>query len=111
MNERTSKGGSVTVNMNTYIIAVLVIFYLQLKHGLPTVTELQLMLENKTKFTSNNKLGDFVKEFFEFYGKTFEYKSHIISLNVGKWQQKVQEDQKHFTPEQKKFVTLRVYFP
>lgn len=90
--------------MNTYAIAVLVIFYLQLKHGLPTVTELPLVFYNKTKFSSENKLGDFVKEFFEFYGKTFESKSHIISINVGKWQQKVQEDQKHFTPEQKRFV-------
>lgn len=90
--------------MNTYIISVLVIFYLQLKHGLPTITEVPMLIANKIKFSTENKLGHFVKEFYEFYGKTFEPKSHLISIKIGKWQQKVQENQKHFTSEQKRFV-------
>lgn len=106
MIEQAGQYGLPTFNMNTYTIVVLVIFYLQLKHGLPTVMDLPLLIANQTKLSSGNKLGELVKEFFEFFGKAFEPKSHLISINVGRWQHKVQEDQKHFTPAQKRFVRL-----
>lgn len=86
--------------MNTYIISMLVIFYLQMNHGLPIVTELASTIAAKTKFVSENKLDEFVKEFYEFYGRKFEPKTHLISINVGKWQQKIQ----------KRFVFLVLYY-
>lgn len=90
LNERALKHGLVAFDMNTYIISVLVIFYLQSNHGLPTVTELDSTTATETKLSSKNKLNDFVKEFFEFYGKQFAPKSHLVSINVGKLQQKTQ---------------------
>lgn len=104
LNEEASKSGLVAFNMNSYIITVLVIFYLQLNHELPTVTELPLVIANGTKFSPKNSFDEFVKEFFEFYGKTFESKMHLISVNVGKWQQKEQGEQNEFTTAQKRFV-------
>lgn len=90
LNEQALKHGLAAFNMNSYIIAVFVIFYLQLNHGLPTVTELDSTIATKIRFSSKNKLNEFVREFFEFYGKKFAPKSHLISINVGKWQQKTQ---------------------
>lgn len=92
--------------MNSYIITVLVIFYLQLNHELPTAIELPSAIAKGIKFPPKNSFGQFVKEFFDFYGKTFESKSHLISVNVGRWQQKEQGEQKHFTPAQKRLVLL-----
>lgn len=90
LNKQAMEHGLVAFDMNTYIIAMLVIFYLQLNHGLPTPTELDSTIATKTKFSSKNKLNEFVIEFFEFYGKKFAPKSHLISINVGKWQEKTQ---------------------
>lgn len=104
LNEEASKSGLVSFTMNSYIIVVLVIFYLQVNHDLPTVTELPLVIASGIKFSPKNGFGEFVKEFFEFYGNTFEPKMHLISVNVGKWQQKEQREQKHFTSAQKRFV-------
>lgn len=98
------ENGLVAFNMNTYTIAMLVIFYLQLNHGLPIVTELNATIAAKTKFLSKNKLDEFVKEFYEFYGRKFEPKSHLISINAGKWQQKIPTGQGHFSSEQKRFA-------
>lgn len=104
LNERASKCGLIAFVMNTYVMAVLVIFYLQFSHGLPTVTELPTAISNGTKFTTKKSFGHFVKEFFDFYGKSFEPNSHLISLHVGRWQQKEQKGQKHFTSGQKMYV-------
>lgn len=105
LNEAASKSGMVAFNMNSHIIAVLVIFYLQLKHGLPTVIELPSMIAQGLKFSPKNSLEQFIKEFFHFYGKTFE-KVHLVSINVGRWQQKQQGEQKHFTSAQKRFCFI-----
>ena len=107
INEAASKIGLVAFNMNSYIIAVLVIFYLQLNHALPTVIDLPSATAKGTEFSPKNKLGQFVKEFFDFYGKIFEPNSHLISLYVGRWQQKTNSGQKNFTAGQKRLN----YFP
>lgn len=90
--------------MNSHIIAVLVIFYFQSNCELPTVIELPSAIAKGTKVSPNISLGQYVKEFFDFYGKTFDSKTHLISLNVGRWQQKQQGEQKHFTSAQKRLV-------
>lgn len=109
LNGHVSNSGLVAFNMNSYIIAVLVIFYLQLNHKLPTVTELPKVIANGVKFSPKRCFGEFVKEFFEFYGKTFESESHLISVNIGKWQQKELGEQKHFISEQKRFVLQKLF--
>lgn len=57
---------------------------------------------NEVSFSIQADLGQFAMEFFEFYGNTYDCNTHIISLHVGRWQQKVQKGQTHFTPEQRK---------
>lgn len=105
LNDQASKSGLVAFNMNTYIIAVLVIFYLQVNHELPTIDGLISAIAKGLKFSpKKSSLEQFIKEFFDFYAKTFESKSHLISANVGRWQQKKQIGQKHFTPEQKRLT-------
>lgn len=105
LNDVAANNGSVAaVNMNSYIIAVLVIFYLQLNHKLPTVTDLASTIAQGMKVSAKNSFGQLVKGFFSFYGKIFDAKSHLISANVGKWQQKRQGGQKHFTAAQKRFL-------
>lgn len=102
LNDVAAKHGLVAFHFNTYIISVLVIFYLQLKHKLPKIKELS---SNKAQLPGGLKLGQLIEGFFSFYGKTFESGAHLISVNVGKWEQKNQSGQKqiHFNPEQKRF--------
>lgn len=104
LSEHVSNDVLMAFNMNSYIIAVLVIFYLQVNHDVPTVTELRSTVEKGIKFSAKQSFGTFLKEFFEFYGKTYETKMHLISVFIGKWQQKQLGEQKHFTAEQKRFV-------
>lgn len=102
LNEEASKKELAAVfNMNSYIIAVLVIFYLQLNIDLPTVAELPLTFPKRSKFSPIKSFDELVKGFLNFYGKTFEPKMHLISVNVGKWQQKELGDQRNFTSPQK----------
>lgn len=90
MNNATSnEQGTNTSRFNTYIIFVLVTFFLQLNHKFPKSNDLP---------TSNSKVIDvvssidkkqfkqFVKEFFDFYATQYEIGEHIISLFAGRWQ-------------------------
>lgn len=112
LNEAASKSGLVAFKMNSYIIAALVIFYLQLNHELPTAIDLPSVIAKGMKFSTKNSLRQFIEEFFIFYGKTFESKTHLISLNVGRWQQKEQGEQRHFTSAQKRYLfKVLVFIP
>lgn len=105
LNDVATKNiGGRAFHFNTYIISVLVIFYLQMKHKLPVVKDLASTINNKISFGSADDLGQFVRDFFHFYGKSFERNTHIISANVGRWQQMDSPTQTKFTPEQKRFV-------
>lgn len=104
LNKEALKHGLVAFNMNFYTIAVLVIFYLQMNHKLPKVKDLPSVITNKPKFSIKSDLNQLKKGFFEFYGKSFNCNTHIISIHVGKWQQKIQDKQKHLTDEQKRSV-------
>lgn len=103
LNDAAAKSGSVAFRFNTYIISVLVIFYLQLNYNLPRVSE----LSNKVLFSPKEEFGQIVRGFFKFYGKHFECNNHLISINIGKWQEKkIQKSQQHFSSEQQRFVAL-----
>ena len=102
LNDIATKKGLPTLHFNGYIISVLVIFYLQLKHNFPTINGLQSKLSNDTTLLTEQKLDEIIVDFFKFYGKTYE-PTHLISVNVGRWQEKrLQETQKNFTAEQKR---------
>lgn len=46
-------------------------------------------------------------EFFHFYGSRYEINNHLISARIGRWQeQRLTGQQKHFTPEQKRYSTF-----
>lgn len=98
---------------NTYTIAVLVMFFLQMNYGLPAVSGIVVTSESKTtnavqtKSTATNTntntkgLNDMLADFFYFYGGRYEINNHLISASIGRWQQ-ITCQQKHFTPEQKR---------
>lgn len=91
------------MKFNSYMISVLVIFYLQMNHNFPKINQ----LSNSSKVTLSAKfsLHELVRDFFRFYGKKYELKNHLISLNVGRWQEKqLQKSQTIFSPEQKRFI-------
>lgn len=73
----------VVFQFNTYIIAVLVIFYLQMNHGIP-VTEIIWTLPNATEHTEDFKV--IPRKFFDFYGHAYQLYSHVISAQIGQWQ-------------------------
>lgn len=67
---------------NTYIISVLVIFFLQMNHNFPTIKETSI---NVCSTISNFKNA--LKEFFYFYGNHYQIRNHVISTQIGRWQQ------------------------
>lgn len=112
-NDNATQNGLPVLKFNGYIISVLVIFYLQLKHNFPTINALESKLSDKTSFVANESLNcEIIKGFFKFYGNTYQVSTHLISLNVGKWQEKrLQQGQKNFSPEQKRSVFFAFVLP
>lgn len=44
-----------------------------------------------------------LSEFFRFYGQRYQIGNHVISLNIGRWQERrIQGEQKFFLPNQKR---------
>lgn len=113
INDLATQNGSTAFEFNTYIISVLVIFFLQMNYGLPVVNDITILvgsgqskaLVSKTKSTLDD-MQDFDKmlgEFFHFYGGRYEINNHLISTCIGRWQeQRLTGQQKHFTVEQKR---------
>lgn len=100
-----------TFQFNTYVISVLVIFFLQMNYGLPAVSGILVTSEEKrtdktsTKSTAEQTkdLNKMLADFFHFYGGRYEINNHLISTWIGRWQeQRLTGQQKHFTPEQKR---------
>lgn len=94
---------------NTYIISVLVIFYLQLNHNFPklaTVPPTRSQFSGDVPQVDGKKLKHAIRQFFEFYGKKYE-KCKLISLNIGRWQNRQLDKGQHIlSPERQKFVEL-----
>lgn len=95
---------------NTYIISVLVIFYLQLKHNLPKLANVQATPATSIDHVppvDKHQLKHSIRHFFEFYGQFYDLKNQLISVHIGQWEcrqlNKNQSDN-HLTPEQKRFV-------
>lgn len=87
---------------NTYTISILVIFFLQTNHKFPTIEQTSVEVRSSI---SNFKL--ILKEFFDFYGNRYQIWNHVISTQIGRWQeQRIQPEQKSFKPAQQQFVSF-----
>ncbi|XP_031625839.1 uncharacterized protein LOC116342388 [Contarinia nasturtii] len=110
VNRLAIQHGEAVFQFNTYIIAVLVIFFMQVHYDLPTVSEISTLAASG-KITSTPKsileeqkiFGKILFEFFHFYGARYEVNNHLVSARIGRWQeQRLTQQQKYFTPEQKR---------
>lgn len=71
---------------NTYIISVLVIFFLQVKHNAPIVDDVwSLPTLEKDNFSNLRVSSEFVRDFFSFYGNSPYLWTHIVSVHTGRW--------------------------
>lgn len=103
LNEVTAKDGSIAFQFNTYIISVLVIFFLQVKYNFPLINELESVLSANTRFPLKGTIAQLMKEFFEFYANVYEVHKKVISLNMGRWQDReAPPEQKLNSPEQQR---------
>lgn len=87
---------------NTYIISVLVIFFLQMDYNFPTIEETVVRAK-----VSNFKTA--LKGFFNFYGNHYQIRDHVISTQIGQWQQRhIQLEQKPFGTAEQQFVEFSI---
>lgn len=105
VNEIASKNGITGFNFNTYIISVLVIFFLQMNFKFPKLKELP---PSKSKsivcvpMVEKERLKLTIAGFCEFYAK--KLRDQIICLDIG-WQDRtLPPQQTRFSPEQKRFA-------
>lgn len=103
------------LGFNTYIISVLVIFFLQLNQNFPKLSDVppshSKSIHHVTCHVEKEKLKQTIGQFFKFYGEKFQMKRQIISVNIGRWQERLlQSEQTNFTLEQKRFIKLQNNF-
>lgn len=129
LNETATQNDLCGFRFNTYIISALVIFYLQLNQKFPKLEDIPPSRAKSVDHVPQVDKDNFkrlVVGFFEFYGKIYEMKNQLISVNIGRWQDPQLEIKKtNFTPEQKRlkqffnivfffnfyaFVYLRIYY-
>lgn len=108
LNEIAAQNGMHAFHFNTYIISILVIFFLQLNHEFPKLTDLPSSEVKSIDFIPNVDKGKFqtlARQFFKFYGEYYEIKCKVISVDVGRWQNReLDGNQTNFTPAQKRHV-------
>lgn len=111
INNLAKQNGSSAFTFNTYIISVLVIFFLQMNYDLPTINDITILMgngqsesiPNPKSFEDKKHFNRILSDFFHFYGSRYEINNHLISVCVGRWQeQRLTGQQKHFTVEQKR---------
>lgn len=108
LNEAAAeKSTRIVFQFNTYIISVLVIFYLQLNQmfpKLPNVPSSHIKsMDRAPQNVDKEYLKRSVNGFFEFYGKNYELKNQLISVNIGRWQDPRLENKRTIlTPEKKR---------
>lgn len=96
-------GNSHHHHFNTYIISILVIFFLQVKHRYPTVS--RCLIVTSTECDYKPILG----QFFNFYLKKYQMTQQIISANIGQWQQFNNNGIQKTNLDKLRFVLLKLY--
>lgn len=93
------------------MISILVIFFMQVNFSLPTIQEMASMRPNAEAIKKANaslqkdleNVDKLLVDFFWFYGNRYQIWNHVISLNIGRWQERrIQDQQKFFLPNQKR---------
>lgn len=116
LNEMLIQKGLCAFRFNTYIISVLVIFFLQLNQNFPKLSDVPpshtKSIDHVPQFhMEKDKFKQTIGQFFKFYGEKFQMKRQIISVNIGRWQERIlQSEQTNFTLEQKRFLEMQNYF-
>lgn len=116
LNAVAAKNGNKAFQFNTYTISVLVIFFLQMNYKLPTAADAAILASSikgpgTVSYDDKKNFGNMLLDFFHFYGSRYEINNHLISARIGRWQeQRLTGQQKHFTPEQKRFVFCFKFF-
>lgn len=112
VNDLAMQHGNTAFQFNTYIISVLVIFFLQVNYGIPVVSDAPILVGSINTVQASQSIVDETKdfdrmlnEFFHFYGTRYEINNHLISARIGRWQEiRLAGQQKHFSAEQKRYV-------
>lgn len=106
-----AENGASMFKFNTYMISILVIFFMQVNFSLPTIQEMASMRPNAEAIKKANaslqkdleNVDKLLVDFFWFYGNRYQIWNHVISLNIGRWQERrIQDQQKFFLPNQKR---------
>lgn len=113
LNSTLAPNGANAFQFNTYMISVLVIFFMQVNYDIPVIKDITSVRSNqdaikKVAASLKKDLDNFDKmlsDFFWFYGQRYQIWNHVISLNIGRWQERrIQDQQKFFMPNQKRCV-------
>lgn len=108
LNEAAAQEGLKAFQFNTYIISVLVIFFLQMNKIFPKLKDLppsKSKCIDHIEVVGNDKLRQLVNQFFEFYGKKYQMGIQLISINIGRWQERqLPAQQTILTPEQTRYT-------
>lgn len=118
VNDLATQHGDAAFHFNTYIISVLVIFFMQVQYDLPTAGDVSILvasgkanLSRQSILEEQKDFNRILYEFFHFYGIRYEINNHLISVRIGRWQeQKLTQQQKYFTPEQKRLAFIVFFF-
>lgn len=93
---------------NTYIVSVLVIFFLQMEFGEASFPPVDRLLTTSANVQSN--ISDFkpvLRQFFYFYGNRYQICNHVISINIGQWQERRLQAIQNFSPAQNRYKIFR----
>lgn len=111
LNSIYDENGAVAFQFNTYMISALVIFFMQVNYDVPTIQDVasyRLKPEAMKKANASLKkdlecFDKILSDFFYFYGNRYQIWNHVISLNIGRWQERrIQDQQRWFLPNQKR---------
>lgn len=81
-------------DFNTYIISLLVMFFFQVNYNLPNISNFHNS-SHKKRFKDVN-IKTIAREFFSFYGNSYNMRTQVISVQIGRWQQRqLNPSQKH----------------
>lgn len=108
LNEAAEQNELKAFKFNTYILSVLVIFFLQITKKIPKLKDLpatQSTTINHIESVNETHLKEAICQFFEFYGEKYSISRQLISINIGRWQERhLQHQQINLKPEQKRLI-------
>lgn len=93
-------------SFNTYIISILVLFFLQVKHHFPTAGQCLVVT------STNSDFRPALKQFYNFYVNNYQMPQHVISADIGQFQELHNgHTKKKNKPEKLRFVLFSANIP